>query len=116
MKKRHLFTALTLGLVTGHGLQQDAKQDLEAEVVKLQERVDGVEAYLAAQAEAEKALLGAVNRSVTEGFTAGINYEARQTLVDAWRARANATGQGVPGKSKKTPSEVADPRLRRRER
>ena len=116
MKKRHLFTALTLGLVTGGALQQEAKRDLQAEVGRLHRRVDEVEAYLAAQAEAEQALLGAVNRSVTEGFTAGINYEARQTLVEAWRARASAAGRGVPGKGKKTPGEGTEPRPRRRDR
>ena len=116
MKKRHLLTALTLGLVTGNGLQQDVKQDLQAEVDRLQMRMDGVEAYLAAQAEAERALLGAVNRSVTEGITAGINHQARRTLVEAWQARAGAAARNVPGKSKKTPSEATDPRIRRRGR
>ena len=116
MNMRHLATALTLGLLTGHGLQEDAKNDLEAQVLTLQQRLEAVEGYLEAQVKADKALLGAINLSVAEGFTAGINHRAKEILVEAWRARATAAASAVPGKDEKAPSEPADPRLRRRGR
>ena len=109
MNKRHLLPTLALGLVTGYGVQQDAKQDLREQVEALEGRVVAVEGYLAAQVEADKALLTAVDRSVDQGFTAGINFPSRETLVAAWRARAAAAAKGLPGAAPDAPSESGDP-------
>jgi len=115
MKNRLCIPLLALGLAGGYGIQEDAKDDLAARVSALEERLDAVERYLAAQAEAEQAVVAAIDRAVEQGFTAGINFESRKTLVAAWRKRAEAARQGLPGKKKKTSEEEpTDPRLRRR--
>jgi hypothetical protein len=109
MNKRHLLPTLALGLVTGYGVQQDAKDDLREQVETLEGRVVAVEGYLAAQVEADKSLLGAVDRSVNQGFTAGINFLARETLVAAWKARAAAAAQNVPGAKRGRSADRVDP-------
>ncbi len=112
MKTLHLLSALTLGLAAGYGSQQDDKQALAQEVELLQARVQNIENYLVAQANAEKAVSEAIDRAVEEGFTVGINFKAREILVQAWKERAKTAQQGLP--KKKEPAKAVDPRLLRR--
>lgn len=114
MNKRLLLPTLTLGLATGYGIQQDAKGDLGSQVGALQQRLEAVEGYLAAQVEADRTMLEAIERSVAKGFTAGINFEARQILVDAWRARTGSAARKVPGQKEPAPAKPTDPRQRGR--
>jgi len=107
-------TALTLGLATGYGVQQDAKDDLTDQVTALEERLDAVEAYLGEQVRADAAETKAIDAAVDQGFTAGINFEARKTLVGAWKARARAAAKHVPGAKKDAEAKRVDPRLTRR--
>jgi hypothetical protein len=115
MIKRLCLPLLTLGLAAGFGVQQEAqKDDLEAQVTELEARLDRVEGYLAAQATAEAALVPALDKAVKEGYTSGINFPARETLISAWRARAAAAQKNIPGAKKAGPTKRVDPRLRRR--
>lgn len=114
MNKLRTLTALTLGLATGYGVQQDAKDDLTDQVTALEGRLDAVEAYLGDQVRADAAVTKAIDAAVGQGFTAGINFEARQTLVDAWKARARAAASNVPGAKPEAEAERVDPRLTRR--
>jgi hypothetical protein len=38
-----------------------------------------------------------MDKAVEEGFTAGINYRSRETLVQAWKAQNRAALKDVPG-------------------
>lgn len=116
MKKQLILPALTLALASGYGVQQEAQEaELKKKVTRLEQRLDQVEAYLAAQAQAEQQVVDAVEKAVEQGFTAGINFEARETLVAAWKSRAQAAAQGAPGaKAEEQDGEDVDPRVRRR--
>lgn len=115
MTKRLCLPFLTLGLAAGYGITQEAQEDdLKNQVTALEARLDAVEGYLAAQAAAEAALVPALDKAVEQGYTSGINFEARKTLLGAWRARATAAGKHVPGAKTADASKPVDPRLRRR--
>ena len=55
-----------------------------------------------------------LDRAVAKGYTAGINYEARQILVDAWKADIAAANDKVPGAKASGPTGRVDPRIARR--
>ncbi len=117
MKKRLSIPVLSLALVTGYGVGQQAQDDVMAQQVDaLTKRVEAVEGYLQAQAKAMQASSAAVDLAVEQGFTSGINFESRQTLVKAWQARAKAAGVNVPGVKEAKQVEPIDPRLKRRGR
>ncbi|MDA1264422.1 MAG: hypothetical protein O2816_05010 [Planctomycetota bacterium] len=114
---KRFLTVLALGGAAGLGLHQDAaNSELVAQVKALETRVTTVEGYLAAQVAADKALITAIDTSVEQGFTAGINFEARKTLVAAWKARSKSAAAGVPGGKAAAAAEAVDPRIERRRR
>ncbi len=115
MNKRLMIPTLALGFASGFGIKQDAQDsDLKAQINALEERLETVEGYLASQAEADKAVAIAVDKAVEQGFTSGINFEARKTLVGAWKARVKASGKNLPGQKTKPAAKSVDPRLTRR--
>ena len=115
MKARILLPFLTAAFAT-YGVQQEAQESaLKAELQALEARVATVETYLQARATSAQSIAKAIDSAVDKGYTAGINYEARQVLVDAWKADIQAGAAGVPGAPKATPTERVDPRLRRRQ-
>jgi hypothetical protein len=63
----------------------------------LVQRIERIEAYLQAQAKSVRATDRAMDQAVEEGFTAGINYHSRETLIQAWKAQNQAALKGVPG-------------------
>lgn len=127
-KKPMILTGLT-ALVAGLGLgteatstEQDAlEKRVQALETKLAEganaiaRVEAIEEYLAAQSAADAAVIKAVDEAVDQGFTSGINFKSRETLVAAWKARAEAAAANLPA-PKKAPQVKVDPRLERRRR
>lgn len=109
MRAQALFTSLGLGaglFLAPASVQDPAPQvdALQAEVEALRSslevergRVDQIEAYLQAQAKSMTAYERAVDAAVEKGYTAGINFESRQVLVEAWRKQVEAANHAVPG-------------------
>lgn len=115
MKARILLPFLTAAFAT-YGVQQEAQESaLKAEIQALEARVATVESYLQARATSAQSIASAIDRAVEKGYTAGINYEARQVLVDAWKADIQSATSGVPGAPKAAPVDTTDPRIRRRQ-
>lgn len=59
--------------------------------------IDALRSYAAKQAEAANAMAATLDRSESEGFTAGINYSSRVTLLAGWRKQLGEMQNGVPG-------------------
>ena len=76
---------------TPSGLQDP---DPSADLVQ---RIERIESYLQTQARSVRATDRAMDKAVEEGFTAGINYRSRETLVQAWKAQNQAALKDVPG-------------------
>lgn len=115
MKARILLPFLTAAFAA-YGVQQEAQESaLKAEIQALEGRVATIETYLQARATSARSVASAIDEAVEQGFTAGINYEARKTLVDAWKADIDTLSSGVPGAKKSAPAEKVDPRVRRRQ-
>lgn len=83
------------------GLHQQPTQSPQApnsaELKALAQRIESIESYLQAQAQAGKQVDAALDQAVTQGFVAGINHNSRRTLVAAWRKRNAALRAGLPG-------------------
>jgi hypothetical protein len=73
--------------------QQDpnkALAALQAQIVELEAKVEGCQAFIQQQAAAGKELSEALARSEAEGFTAGINPRSREVLLEGLRTQAKA--------------------------
>ena len=57
--------------------------------------------YLEAQSKESEAMLGVFDLVQEQGFTAGINYQSRETLLDGFRAFMRAKQNDVPTLPKK---------------
>lgn len=115
MKARILLPFLTAAVAV-YGVQQEAQESaLKAEIQALETRVATIESYLQARATSAQSIATAIDRAVEKGYTAGINFEARQVLVDAWKADIQAGAAGVPGAPKPAPTDRTDPRVLRRQ-
>ncbi len=101
MKPRSIWMMplLPLALAAGLAVPQDdgGNAALESRVTELETKLDAVQQYLQAQAEAAGATAKALTSAEAQGYTAGINYESRQTLLGAWRAETAAAQKDVPG-------------------
>ena len=114
MTTRILIPVLTAAFAI-YGVQQESQEDaLEAKVQALETRIQTVETYLQARAASSSSISSAIDRAVAKGYTAGINYEARQILVDAWKADIAAANDKVPGAKVSGPTGRVDPRIARR--
>jgi len=113
--KNRLVLPLISALFCGYGVQQEGQETaLEAKVGALEARLTAVEGYLQAQAVGASALDASIDQAVEKGYTAGINFEARQVLVDAWKRQIQNLQQGVPGAKAAAPAAPVDPRVQRR--
>lgn len=116
MKARFLLPAFT-ALFCGYGVQQEGQEAaLQAQVQVLEARIVAIEGYLQAQAASSTAVGAAIESAIDKGYTAGINFEARQVLVDAWKKQVAAANRSVPGAKTNVPTERLDPRVVRRQR
>ncbi len=108
--KLTLLPVAAAGLIAVQGMSQSAPlaQDpesgdetnaLAAQVALLEARIDGLETYIQKQAKAAEALNGSIDAAVDAGFTAGINFKAREILVRGWKA-ANKAQMDTEGDSK----------------
>ena len=96
--------ALGVGALTLAGWVQTAKRSQDpGPDPALAQRIERIEAYLQAQAKSVQATGRALDLAVEQGFTAGINYRSRETLVQAWKAQNQTALKAVPGS--KTPKE-----------
>lgn len=85
--------------------------ELEARMARMEARLDefgtqidaltegqrAIQRYLEQRAQASSALESALDRAVEQGYTAGINFESRKTLVAAWRKDLAELRTNVPG-------------------
>ena len=90
--------ALAAGALTLSGWVQTPSESQDPDPsADLVQRIERIEAYLQTQAKSVRAIDVAIDQAVEEGFTAGINYRSRETLIQAWKAQNQATLKGVPG-------------------
>ncbi len=76
---------------------------LEREVSTLQEEnaqlralLDSTVAYLEAQSRSSQEMLASLDVSEGQGFTKGINYQSRETLIAAFRSYWEGVSTGLP--------------------
>lgn len=76
---------------------------IELQLAKMSEQLEAltlgqqeIRVYLDQRAVASRALDAAIDRAVQQGYTAGINFESRETLVAAWRKELEAIRTNVP--------------------
>jgi hypothetical protein len=74
--------------------------ELEAQGNELRAALEEVQKYLLAQSASATRVLTSLQASEEAGFTKGINYEARESLLDAWRDYHGTLEQNVPGAKK----------------
>lgn len=86
-------------------LEQELKT-LQEENVQLRTLLDSTVGYLQAQARASESMLSVLDESETQGFTKGINFKSRETLLSGFRSFWKGVGQGLP-KSTETKAEAA---------
>ncbi|MFT5288344.1 MAG: hypothetical protein ACI8QS_003125 [Planctomycetota bacterium] len=89
-------------------VQQDSDLEprmaaLEREVSTLQEEnaqlrvlLDSTVAYLEAQSRSSKEMLASLDVSEGQGFTKGINYRSRETMIAAFRSFWKGVSTGLP--------------------
>ncbi|MAG63644.1 hypothetical protein CMO84_08990 [Candidatus Woesearchaeota archaeon] len=97
---RHWSPLLAIGAgaltLTGWVQTPSGSQDPDPNT-DLVQRIERIETYLQTQAKSVRATNRALNQAVEEGFTAGINFRSRETLIQAWKAQNQAALKGVPG-------------------
>lgn len=114
--KLTLLPVAAAGLIAVQGMSQSAPlpQDpgsgdetkaLASQVALLEARVSGLEKYIEKQAKAAEALNGSIDAAVDAGFTAGINFKAREILVKAWKSANKAQMDTDSGSKSKGSSE-----------
>lgn len=72
--------------------------------------LDSITNYLQQQANASKAMSGALDQAESLGFVAGINFPSREALLKGWRAQLGAQQKSVPGKASKQATTTAKKR------
>ena len=75
------------------------KAALEQQVTELEARVKTIEGYLQSQAVAAATLEQALTASEAAGFTAGINAESREILLEGLGTLTSTAQEKVPGKA-----------------
>ena len=75
------------------------KAALEQQVTELEARVKTIEGYLQSQAGAAATLGQALTASEAAGFTAGINAESREILLEGLGTLTSTAQEKVPGKA-----------------
>ena len=110
--QRTWIPVFALGLAAGWGSQEPQVAELEKRVAETEKGLLEVQKYIQAQVTAAKALRTALEKAEEEGFTAGINYTSRETLLEAWRAEIDAATKDTPGGAKVKAQE--DKKKRRR--
>ena len=85
-------------------------QTLQKENAELRELLGTTVAYLQSQARASKVLLATLDNAEREGFTKGINFQSRETLLAGLRAYWQGAGTGVPSVKAKPEEKAPDPR------
>ncbi len=132
--KNLLPIAFVVAAAAGFGLAQDdtppatPQSDLEKRVAALEQQVatlnrdmaartqllEDTTRYLNAQAKAAESMLTTFDQAEKQGFTAGINFASRETLLAGFRAYMNAQKAGLPKPAAKTAEKPADSRVGRR--
>jgi hypothetical protein len=68
---------------------------LSEEVARTGAVLDRLQKWVAAQAEGAKSLSATLDTSEQQGFTAGINFTSRETLLAGWRQSLGVMAQGL---------------------
>lgn len=120
MKRYPLIWALAAGAVLlsigGHAQQAQDKSTLEQRVADLERRLSEIEstsaglesavaentgsldeilAYVKQQAKGAAAMAKTLDASESQGFTSGINFDSRETLLAGWRDFLALTQKGI---------------------
>ena len=98
MMRTQNFTLCAVGALLAAGLAFGSvtqKSDpevaaLRKQVELLEEKVEAMSAFVAAQEAAGAVLMDSLARSEAEGFTAGINPKSREILLEGLRTQAKA--------------------------
>lgn len=134
MKRHQSLCLLALGAtffsISGFAQQKQDKQTLEQRVEILEHEleetrgtlaallesaeegtaeIDAITKYLQDQAVAATAMANTLSASESQGFTKGINFGSRETLLAGWRSQLASAQKGVPG-AKPAPAEEKKPR------
>ena len=121
MKRYPLIWALVAGTallsIGGHAQQAQDKLGLEQRVADLERRLaelestsaglrdavgantaslDGFQTYVQRQAKGAAAMAKTLATSESQGFTAGINFVSRETLLSGWREFLAIAQEGIP--------------------
>ena len=132
--KNLLPIALVVAAGAGFGLAQEgtppetAGTELEKRVEALEQQVatlkrdvgrrsallEDTVRYLNAQSKAAEKILATFDQSEKEGFTAGINFTSRKTLLAGLRTYMEAQKTGLPGSAPKVEEKPADPTVGQR--
>lgn len=125
MNANRLWIPLSFVLVTGIGAQQAnqqeaQKEDLSEKVASQQLRIElleqdleAVQTYLAAQAESAKALAKTMDEADAAGFAWGINPDAHKFVLTGIRSFSASVQKDVPAPKKE---DAPEPDGRRRPR
>jgi len=70
---------------------------LKAELAASKTMLDETTRYLAGAKARSEALLKTFDQAQEQGFTAGINFTSRETLLAGFRAYAKGESEGLPG-------------------
>ncbi|MFT7668171.1 MAG: cell division septum initiation protein DivIVA [Planctomycetota bacterium] len=60
-------------------------------------KIDAVTKYIQEQAVAADAMVSTIATMEVQGFTKGINFGSRETMLAGWRAQLSSTQKGLPG-------------------
>ena len=105
-----LFVLLLVGSAQRSAYAALQESDLKGRVAELEEALaaqkketdavrsslQAIQKYLETQAKNARELTAALDRAEEQGFTKGINFESRVTLLDGWRAALRATQKDLP--------------------
>lgn len=78
---------------------------LSQELAASAQTLDALVEWVGAQAKQADALTATLQSAEEQGFTAGINYQSRETLLAGWRKALAETSKGLP---KEEPKSKAD--------
>ena len=103
--RRLTMPVVALALAAFGATKQVESGALAKRVDALEAQLEEVQGYLQAQADSAVALSKALILSEEQGFTAGMNFESRFTMLNGFHAHIDTLVKNVPGDKAK-----ADPK------
>lgn len=91
---------------------EDRVARLETDLARQRETVARLESALGELAEGAREMAETLDRSEAQGFTAGINYQSRETLLSGWRAYLARVEKVAPPARSREQTEASSRRRR----